>query len=463
MSEDATLDEFVSENGRQERTDEAINTALDQATLGNIPSDWDSKRLKEITLGSLYGVAESADGFDPDKPRYLRITDISEEGVLKENDKKSLNREGIDEKYQLQTGQLLFARSGATVGKTYLYSEEDPEAVYGGYLIRFIPDTEQVVPKYLFYYTQSGNYDNWVTRVARQGAQKNINAEEYKSILLPVPSHQEQRKIATVLYTVDEAIQKTEEIIEKYQSIISGLIQDIATTGIDNKNLDKQKVPMLPERWEIPTHWELDFLENITTLITDGAHQTPTYVEDGIPFLKVEDIKEEKIDWDSVARIPEKEHNDLIKRGNPTKGDVLLSKNGTIGISKVVEWDREFSHFVSLALIRPNQDIILPDYLSTLLQSQICMRQANARSKTGTVTNLHLEEIEKLSIPVPPIAEQREILERISAIKYCLNLEVRYRNRLQRLKRGLMQDLLSGTVRTTDTNIEVPEEIAQYG
>jgi restriction endonuclease S subunit len=220
---------------------------------------------------------------------------------------------------------------------------------------------------------------------------------------------------------------------------------------------------MLPEKWEIPNQWDLEFLENISSLITDGAHQTPTYVESGIPFLKVEDIKQDYIKWDSVARIPQEEHEKLTQRSDPTEGDILLSKNGTIGISKVVDWNREFSHFVSLALIRPHQDTILPDYLATLLESRICMRQAKARSKTGTVTNLHLEEIEKLSIPVPPISEQKEILEKVSAVEDCINSERKYLNRLQRLRQGLMQDLLSGTVRTTDTNIEVPQEIAQHG
>jgi type I restriction enzyme S subunit len=459
MSDQKRLDEIVGDAPVEPAE---VRASLDETSLGEIPKDWYQIRLDAIVNESSYGAAESAEDFNPQDPRYVRITDINSRGRLKPDTKVSLSRKKADG-HILSEGDLLFARSGASVGKTYLYRQQDGECAYAGYLIRQVIDTDVANPEFVYQYTDSPRYDRWVTRKKRTGAQPNINAQEYGNILIPYPPLPEQRKIATLLYTVDRTIQKTEQIIDKYQSIISGIIQDIATTGIDNKKLHEQKVPMLPEKWEIPTHWKLNFLENITTLVTDGAHQTPTYVEDGIPFLKVENIKQEEIDWDSVARIPEEEHKELIKSGNPSNGDVLLSKNGTIGITKVVDWEREFSHFVSLALIRPNQEIILPNYLSTLLESQICMRQAKARSKTGTVTNLHLEEIEKLSIPVPPIPEQRKILEKISVVEQCLNSEIRYRSQLKRLKKGLMQDLLSGTVRTTDTNIQVPDEIAQYG
>ncbi|WP_336133671.1 restriction endonuclease subunit S [Natronomonas amylolytica] len=455
MSEEVTLDEFADSSDTEDSQERATSRFW-----GEIPEGW---RL--VNGSEVYDVNPNPkpeeepntyiemDALDTELPwpKYFGTRDASEYSG------KTFTK-----------GDTLFARITPCTenGKAALVPEMETEVGIGSTEYAVLsPKRGSINPWLLYYFGKSHPVHNYaVSRMrgstGRQRVPFSVFRRELDVALPPLP---EQRKIATILYTVDRAIEKTGEIIDKFESIRSGLIEDIATTGIGNENLVEQKVPMLPERWEIPAHWELKFLKDISTLITDGAHQTPTYVDNGIPFLKVEDIKQDEIDWDSVARIPEEEHKTLTNRGKPTEGDVLLSKNGTIGISKVVDWNREFSHFVSLALIRPNQEIILSEYLSTLLESRICMRQANARSKTGTVTNLHLEEIEQLSIPVPPIPEQREILKKVSAVEDGLSTEKEYLNRLKRFKRGLMQDLLSGTVRTTDTNIEVPEEIAQYG
>jgi len=161
-----------------------ISTDMDRTSVGRSPSSWERVRLSEVTTESSYGVAESAQDFDPHLLRYVRITDISADGRLKDEDPASLPADAFDQKCLLSAGDLLFARSGATVGKTLLYRDHHPKSVYAGYLIRFVPNTRKVLPEYLFYYTQTRSYQNWVTRVTRKGAQENINAQEYGSILL---------------------------------------------------------------------------------------------------------------------------------------------------------------------------------------------------------------------------------------------------------------------------------------
>nr|WP_246806836.1 restriction endonuclease subunit S [Ensifer sp. ENS04] len=149
-------------------------------------------------------------------------------------------------------------------------------------------------------------------------------------------------------------------------------------------------------------------LAEVTTKITDGAHFTPTYVEQGVPFLRVTDIQEDSIDWETVKRIPKEEHDVLIQRCNPQRGDVLLSKNGTIGITKIVDWDNDFSIFVSLALIKAKPNLLLPEFLESFLSSANAQSQFSKHSKAGTVTNLHLREIRNLQIPVVPLEEQKK-------------------------------------------------------
>ena len=148
----------------------------------------------------------------------------------------------------------------------------------------------------------------------------------------------------------------------------------------------------------------------ICSKITDGAHRTPTYVGEGVPFLRITDIKSGFIDWRRVKAISEAEHLELTKRCRPEPGDVLYSKNGTIGIPRLVDWEWDFSIFVSLALLKPRAELLEGGFLESFLQTEEALRQATAHSKTLTVTNLHLVEIRKVTMPLPPLHEQRNWL-----------------------------------------------------
>lgn len=316
-------------------------------------------------------------------------------------------------------------------------------------------------PRYVLEYVLSHDFfTQMMGFVAGSGypAVKNSDVGLMKTTNPPLP---EQRKIASVLYTVDQAIQQTEAIIEQTERVKQGVEKKILREGLNHDEYQEVKVPMLPEKWRIPKNWNLTFMEDLTTKITDGAHQTPTYVSEGVPFLKVEDIKESTIDWEDVSRIPQEEHEKLTSRSNPQKGDILLSKNGTIGITKVVDWEREFSHFVSLCLIRPDEEKILTEYVAAILESPICMHQAKVRSKKNTVTNLHLEEIRRFSVPVPPKDEQKKIIAIIDSLQSSVDSEKRRKLQLERLKKGLMQDLLTGAVRTKDRDIPVVDAVQE--
>lgn len=109
------------------------------------------------------------------------------------------------------------------------------------------------------------------------------------------------------------------------------------------------------------------------------------------------------------------EHKELIKRCNPEKGDVLYTKNGTIGNAKMIDWDYEFSIFVSLALLKPKKELLLGKYLECFLNSGSALSQAKSRPKAGTVTNLYLVEIKQFQIPLPSLEVQEQIVEKIES------------------------------------------------
>ena len=143
---------------------------FEQVSIGpvsvEIPTDWDLVSLEDVSENSgEYGANASAEPFDPNEFRYIRITDLTEDGQLKDSGKQSIPIEG-NEKYQLEKGDLLFARTGA-VGRTYLYSESDSEVpcAFAGYLIRF-KLSNNIDHDYLRHYTNSEYFSKWVSSVA---------------------------------------------------------------------------------------------------------------------------------------------------------------------------------------------------------------------------------------------------------------------------------------------------------
>lgn len=200
--------------------------------IGKIPASWDVVHLKRILRERMqYGANEPAESDDTTYPRYMRITDITANGELRPETFKSLEPSKAKD-YLLDKGDVLFARSGATVGKTFLFNA-DIKACYAGYLIKASCDKRRMLPEYLYYYTQSGAYECWKNSVFIQSTIQNIGADKYQMMYIPVPSKDEQKQI--VEYTMrksqifDAAISKAQHQVELLQEYKQSLITEVVT------------------------------------------------------------------------------------------------------------------------------------------------------------------------------------------------------------------------------------------
>ena len=184
------------------------------------------KCLKDLSITKgKYGSGSPAGEYQEGKPRYIRITDINEDGKLNDNITSPKNEENI-EKYILKYGDVLFARTGATVGKTYKYSEKDGYCIYAGYCIKFSMNLELINPDYLFAFTKTEKYKMWVKNKQRVVAQPNINAEEYgRELMIPVPPITLQNEFSEIVKQIDK--QKFESMIQlKMMEKIYNIIND---------------------------------------------------------------------------------------------------------------------------------------------------------------------------------------------------------------------------------------------
>lgn len=189
--------------------------------LGEIPETWEVCKLKYLLKSNLqYGANSSGIEFNENLPRYVRITDIKSSETLYEKGKLSLSEED-SRGYLLQDGDILFARSGATVGKTFLYHSNIGKAAFAGYLIR-AQLNENLNPKFLSYYTLSSGYDEWKNRIFIQATIQNIGADKYANMQIPLPPLSEQESIAKFL---DKKCAQIDSLISEKQSLIKDLAE----------------------------------------------------------------------------------------------------------------------------------------------------------------------------------------------------------------------------------------------
>lgn len=282
-----------------------------------------------------------------------------------------------------------------------------------------------------------------------------ISQDDFKTLLFPLPPIEEQVAISNFLdkktAQIDEAIAIKEKQITLLKERKQIIIQKAVTQGLN------PDVPMKDSGvdWigKIPEHWKVVKLKLLANKIVDGAHFTPTYVDSGVPFLRVTDLskmKDGSVNWDNVRFIPEKEHRELIKRAKGEIGDVLLSKNGTIGLTKVIDWERDFSFFVSLCLIKL-KPVISPHYFTSFFNSPIVDMQITYGSSRISVTNLHLEKIKELLVILPPSDEQASIDKYIKNISISLDnaigCQTEQIQKLKEYKATLINSAVTGKIK----------------
>ena len=268
--------------------------------IGDIPTTWDVKRFKFLLTSPLkYGANESAELSDPELPRYIRITDVREDGTLREETFRSLPEE-IADPYLLEEGDILLARSGATVGKTFIYKKAWGRAAYAGYLIRARTAQGVLNADFAYYFLQSSAYWHWLNSIFIQATIQNVSAEKYANLFMPLPEYYEQQAITRFLdfktAQIDALIAKQQALLHKLAEKRTALISHAVTKGLDSS------VPMKDSgvEWlgKIPAHWDAKRLKFVVSLFGGGTPNTgkPEYWNGDIPWVSPKDMKLDFID-----------------------------------------------------------------------------------------------------------------------------------------------------------------------
>ena len=305
--------------------------------------------------------------------------------------------------------------------------------------------------EYIFYALEHKNILFYIAG----GTRSKLNQSELKKISINHPGKQEADRIGEILKTTDYAIANTEALIAKYQLIKTGLMQDLLTKGIDEKGNIRSKTIhkfVIKNGIEVPEEWEVDCLGKIINAIDPQPdHRTPAPVENGIPYLGISDIDENgNIDYRKCRKVSSRilvEHN---KRYQLRSGDIIFGKIGTIGEPKKLVNIDNLTLSANVILIQPKEN---SDFVYWLLNSAAINQQVKNTIHSTSQPAFGMEKIRSLKIPIPELSEQERISKSLNqSDQNIISLKI-HLSKLQSIKTGLMQDLLSGRIRVNYAQI----------
>lgn len=297
---------------------------------------------------------------------------------------------------------------------------------------------------------------NDFTTIASGSAQPKLTKEAIGDLQLVVPPLQEQQAIVSYLdektALIDELILKKERKIELLKEQRAALINQAVTKGLD------ATIPMKDSgiEWigEVPEHWEVKKLTWITEFITCGLASTPEYVEQevGVPFLSAQNVKPDRIVLNKFNYISKELHEKLTKIRKPQKGDLLVTRVGAgIGEAAIVDFDFDFSVYVSLTHIRTKNTLV-----NRFLMYFFSTEYAKKLSTDGTVEgggqgNLNVKNVENYRISIPPFSEQKSIVayldEQTALIDKSIALESQKIEKLKEYRQSLISNVVTGKVK----------------
>ena len=382
--------------------------------IGEIPEHWKTTRLKYLKKSPfMYGANESAELDNPNLPRFIRITDIDFNGNLKEETFKSLPLE-LAEPYLLEEGDILFARSGASVGKTFIYERKWGPACFAGYLIRFQTDESKAIPKFIYYFCQTSIYEDWIKENTIQSTIQNVSAEKYSSLILPVPPLNTQNIIVNYLdqktAEIDSLIADKEKLIELLQEQRQAIITQAVTKGLD------PNVPMKDSgvEWigEIPEHWEVTKIKYVSRI---NHHALSEDCDDDfeIQYIDIGGVDSNG----QIIEIKKMRFGDAPSRARRIvkDGDTIVSTVRTYlkAITWVEKADDNLICSTGFAVLSPTK-LINPQYLLFLMRSTQYIDEIVSRSVGVSYPAINSRDIGKIECLLPPYKEQKYIVDYIN-------------------------------------------------
>lgn len=393
---------------------------------------------QEKSLGDLaeirYGFTESANP-NPVGPKFLRITDI-QNGRVDWAKVPYCKIEAADKgKYSLSDGDIVFARTGATTGKSFLITNP-PDAVFASYLIKVRIRSDLVLPEFLYQFFQSSAYWETINAGVSGSAQGGFNAKKLGSLSVPIPPIEEQRRIVAILgeafEAIDNAKQNTEKNLQNARELFESYLESVFRE--EGSGWERLSLEGLLQRGWIKSH-------------LDGNHgsdypRKEEFISEGVPYISANCLRDDQIDM-SRAKYLAPERAAGLRKGIARDKDVLFAHNATVGPVAVLNTDEpKVVLGTSLTYYRCDQNQILPEYLAQYMRSTAFKSQYLQVMRQSTRNQVPITKQREFFHIIPPLDMQRKLVAKLDGIfENGRSLESVYPRKIEslnELKRSLL-------------------------
>jgi type I restriction enzyme S subunit len=390
-----------------------------QLRFSEFEGEWEKKTLFDISKQVAYGMNAAAKSYDGEN-KYLRITDIDESTRRFIPNPLSSPKGKIEKKYILKKGDIVFTRTGASVGKSYLYDEKDGKLLYAGFLIKF--NIINSNPYFVFLQTFRESYRKWVQVYSMRSGQPGLNAEEYKSLIINIPQAKEQQKITNFLSAIDKRIQtlvKKKTLLEQYKKGVMQKIfkQELRFKDDDGAEFYNWKLKRIGKVFKERNEKNFKDMELLSVSISKGIYSQ------------------------SESNKKDNSNSDKSKYKRVLKDDIAYnSMRMWQGASAVSEYDGIVSPAYTILEGNEYQYSIFYGYLFKM-SFMIQTFQKNSQGLTSDTWNLKYPMISKIKINVPSLEEQTKIANFLSAIDRNIELVTKKIIHTKAYKKGLLQQM----------------------
>jgi len=389
--------------------------------------DWERRTFFDISENVSYGMNAAATEFDG-KHKYIRITDIDiESGEYKPNPLTSPDGK-IEDKYRLKNNDIVFARTGASVGKSYLYNPKDGELYYAGFLIKF--SVTKASAYFVYSLTLKEAYNKWVHIYSMRSGQPGLNAEEYKALKINLPTLPEQQKISSFLSSVDEKLSqltRKKELLALYKK---GVMQQLFSGSLRFKDENGKEFP----KWE---EKRLDEVANFRRGSFPQPYGLAKWFDEinGLPFVQVYDVDDnmllKPITKTRISKLAA-DQSVFVKEGT-----LVITIQGSIGRIAKTQYDTYVDR--TLLIFQSYKEAIDVDYFKYVVS--LLFEIEKTKAPGGTIKTITKEALSSFKIMLPQIEEQKKIADYFSSIDtkiQSINTQI---SQTQSFKKGLLQQM----------------------
>ncbi|AEA47897.1 restriction endonuclease subunit S [Archaeoglobus veneficus] len=408
-----------------------------ETPIGKIPEDWEVVRLGDVTKVNPESINPAKEA--PDEEFYYIEIDSIQNSKIKSVKKiigknaPSRARRVVRENDVIMSTVRPYLKAFVIVPKKY-----DGQICSTGFAVLRCKN-ELIEPKYLLYNLFMDRTIEQCNRLMVGGQYPALNQSHVEQLKIPLPPLPEQRKIAEILSTVDEAIQKVDEAIVKTERLKKGLMQELLTKGIGHTEFKDTEIGRIPKEWEVVRLGDVAY-----EFISGGTPSTKVakYWNGDIPWIRSVHITKFYIDERSIGQYITKEGLENSAAKIIPKNNLIIATRVGIGKSAVNLIDVAINQ--DLTGIMLNKSKAEPFFLVWYLNSPKIVSLLESFSRGTTIKGIPQDYIKKLLIPLPPLPEQQKIAEILSTVDKKLELERKRKEKLERIKKGLMNDLLTG-------------------